>query len=255
MIYKKQIGEPTKGSVILVHGLGEHSKRYEKLIQMLSKKGYAVYTFDWPGHGKSSGKKGHTRIEEGLKIIDTIVEEINTKPYLFGHSMGGLAVIRYSEIFPDKIKGMVLSSPELAFDVRISPALIKLAKLFSLILPNITINNRIIPEEISRNEESVKKYVKDPLVHDRITLSLNRSISNNMKKAYQDVDKITCSVLILGGTDDMVVPFNSSKDFFKKLKTKDKNLIDFKGAFHEVFEDSEWGESFHNKIVNWINTH
>ena len=57
MIYKKQIGEPNKGSVILVHGLGEHSKRYEKLIQMLSKKGYAAHFFDWPGHGKSSGKK------------------------------------------------------------------------------------------------------------------------------------------------------------------------------------------------------
>ena len=255
MIYKKQIGEPNKGSVILVHGLGEHSKRYEKLMQMLNQKGYAVHSFDWPGHGKSSGKQGHTKIEEGIKIIDTIVEEIKTKPYLFGHSMGGLAVIRYSEIFPDKIKGIVLSSPELAFDVRISPILIKLSKLFSYILPNITTNNRIITKEISRNEKAVKKYVKDPLIHDRITLFLSRNISNNMKKAYQEVDKITCPVIILGGTDDMVVPFNSSKDFFKKLKTKDKNLIDFKGAFHEVFEDLEWGESFHNKIVNWINTH
>ena len=162
MLYEKQIGDPSKGSVILVHGLGEHSKRYEKLIQMLNKKGYAVHVFDWPGHGKSTGKKGRTTIEEGINIIDAIVNKNKVKPFLFGHSMGGLTAIRCIELFPEKIKGIVLSAPELAFDERISSNLIKLSEILSHILPTITVNNRIIPEELSRNEESVKKYLKDP---------------------------------------------------------------------------------------------
>jgi len=255
MLYTNQTGKPTKGSVILVHGLGEHSGRYEKLSQMLNQKGYKVHIFDWPGHGKSPGKKGHTTIEKGIEIIDTIVDDIKTKPYLFGHSMGGLTAIRYAETFPEKIKSIIVSAPELAYDNRISPFLIKASKFLSFIIPGITTNNRINPKELSRNENAVKKYVNDPLIHDRITLSLNRSITNNMKKAYQETDKITCPILILAGTQDKIVPIKRTKDFFKKLKTKEKNLIEFKGGFHEVFEDPTWGTSFHNSILNWIDTH
>ncbi|WP_367883766.1 alpha/beta hydrolase [Thermococcus peptonophilus] len=59
---------------------------------------FAVYTFDWPGHGKSRGKRGgHTSVEEAMEIIDSIIEELCEKPFLFGHSLGGLTVIRYAE--------------------------------------------------------------------------------------------------------------------------------------------------------------
>lgn len=57
-IYKAKFGNPERGWVVLVHGLGEHSGRYGKLISMLNEAGFAVYTFDWPGHGKSPGRGG-----------------------------------------------------------------------------------------------------------------------------------------------------------------------------------------------------
>ncbi|ACS89717.1 MAG: Lysophospholipase, alpha/beta hydrolase superfamily [Thermococcus sibiricus] len=59
MIYRAKFGTPEKGWVVLVHGLGEHSGRYGKLIKMLNEQGFAVYTFDWPGHGKS-GERSST---------------------------------------------------------------------------------------------------------------------------------------------------------------------------------------------------
>ncbi|MHA1280674.1 MAG: alpha/beta fold hydrolase, partial [Candidatus Helarchaeota archaeon] len=55
MIYKTKFGKAENGWVIIVHGLGEHCGRYEKLIKVLNDEGFAVYTFDWPGHGKSGG--------------------------------------------------------------------------------------------------------------------------------------------------------------------------------------------------------
>ena len=97
MTYKARYGNPDKGWVVLVHGLGEHSGRYRKLISMLNFAGFAVYTFDWPGHGKSGGKRGHTTVEEAMEIIDSIIEEIGDKPFIVGHSLGGLTVIRYAE--------------------------------------------------------------------------------------------------------------------------------------------------------------
>ena len=100
MIYKAKFGTPEKGWVILVHSLGEHSGRYGKLIKRLNEQGFAVYAFDWPGHGKSGGKRGHASVEEAMGIIDSIIEEINEKPFLIGHSLGGLTVIRYAETRP-----------------------------------------------------------------------------------------------------------------------------------------------------------
>lgn len=105
-VYKAKFGEPRLGWVVLVHGLGEHSGRYGRLIRDLNDAGFAVYAFDWPGHGKSPGKRGHTSIEEAMEIIDGIIEEIGgEKPFLFGHSLGGLTVIRYAETRPAKIRG------------------------------------------------------------------------------------------------------------------------------------------------------
>lgn len=94
---------------------------------MLNEAGFAVYTFDWPGHGKSPGKRGHTSVEEAMEIIDSIIKELGEKPFLFGHSLGGLTVIRYAETRPDKIRGGVVAS---------SPALAKSPKTPALWLPS-----------------------------------------------------------------------------------------------------------------------
>ncbi|RLF63575.1 MAG: alpha/beta hydrolase, partial [Thermoplasmata archaeon] len=110
MIYKTKFGKAEKDWIILVHGLGEHCGRYKQLIKMFNDEGFAVYTFDWPGHGKSGGKRGYAKVEDGIRIIDEIVDEIGEKPFIFGHSLGGLTVIRYAEVHPDKIKGTVASA-------------------------------------------------------------------------------------------------------------------------------------------------
>ncbi|AEC51986.1 lysophospholipase [Pyrococcus sp. NA2] len=96
-VYRIRIGNPERGYIVLIHGLGEHIGRYEKFIEKLVKNGFCVIGFDWPGHGKSRGKRGHTSIEEALEIINEIISEIGEKPFLFGHSLGGLTVIRYAQ--------------------------------------------------------------------------------------------------------------------------------------------------------------
>jgi len=253
MIYKKRVGNSQTGTVILVHGQGEHSGRYETFIRMLANQGYAVEFFDWPGHGESSGKQGHTSIEEGVNIIDSIVHKIDTKPFLLGHSMGGLTVIRYAQLYPKNIRGIIVSSPELAFDTRIPSIFHHISRFLNIFMPTKTTSNMIRPEELSRNKKIVKKYIQNPLIHDRISLSLHQSIANNMNKAIQESSTLSCPILILIGTEDKIVPTEKTKEFYQNLAVKDKTLHEFEGAFHEVFDDPEWKESFNNAIMNWIN--
>ena len=43
----------------VVHGLGEHSGRYQAFAQAMGKRGMATYAVDLRGHGKSQGQRGH----------------------------------------------------------------------------------------------------------------------------------------------------------------------------------------------------
>ncbi|WP_297506060.1 alpha/beta hydrolase [Thermococcus sp.] len=254
-VYKAKFGTPERGWVVLVHGLGEHSGRYGKLIKLLNENGFAVYTFDWPGHGKSPGKRGNTSVEEAMEIIDSIIEELNEKPFLFGHSLGGLTVIRYAETRPDKIRGVIASSPALAKSPETPSFMVALAKFLGRVALGLTLSNGIKPELLSRNPEAVKAYVEDPLVHDRVSAKLGRSIFENMEKAHREAHRIKVPVLLLVGTGDLITPPEGSRKLFKELKVKDKELKEFPGAYHEIFEDPEWGEAFHRKIVEWLLRH
>ncbi|WP_457741443.1 alpha/beta hydrolase [Thermococcus sp.] len=251
-VYRAKFGTPEKGWVVLVHGLGEHSGRYGKLIEELDEAGFAVYTFDWPGHGKSPGKRGHTSIEDAMKIIDGIIEEIGEKPFLFGHSLGGLTVIRYAETRPGKIKGVIASSPALAKSPETSGFMVALAKFLGRIAPGLVLSNGIKPELLSRNREAVRRYVEDPLVHDRISAKLGRSIFLNMELAHREAEKIKVPVLLLVGTGDVVTPPEGARKLFERLKVEDKTLREFEGAYHEIFEDPEWAKEFHKTIVTWL---
>ncbi|WP_297466312.1 alpha/beta hydrolase [Thermococcus sp.] len=251
-VYQAEFGTPDRGWVVLVHGLGEHSGRYGKLIGMLNEAGFAVYTFDWPGHGKSPGKRGHASIEETLEIIDSIIEEIGEKPFIFGHSLGGLTVIRYAETRPDRIRGVVASSPALAKSPETPGFMVALAKFLGKIAPGVTLSNGIRPELLSRNRDAVRRYVEDPLVHDRISAKLGRSIFVNMELAHLEADRIKVPVLLLVGTGDVITPPEGAKRLFDRLKVKDKTLKKFPGAYHEIFEDPEWGEEFHRTVVEWL---
>ena len=53
-------GEPKRG-MLIVHGMGEHSGRYEHVARFFVDRGYAVSAFDLRGHGQSDGTKVHVR--------------------------------------------------------------------------------------------------------------------------------------------------------------------------------------------------
>ncbi|PLV60003.1 alpha/beta hydrolase [Thermotoga sp. KOL6] len=243
-------GENWKGTVVIVHGLGEHSGRYKRLVREFVSEGVQVITFDLPGHGKAPGKRGHTPFEEVFKVLQDITRNLE-KYVLFGHSLGGLLSARYVQTFqPGNLKGLILSAPALSLPDHPSPFLVMFVRFFSLFVPFLTMSNNIDPNDLSRNKEAVEAYIKDPLVHDRISFKLASDMLTHMKKVYRDAEKIKVPVLILHGTDDRVVSFEGSKRFYEALKTE-KDLVAFPGGYHELFEDPEHHKEFYRKIVEW----
>ena len=88
-----------KGIIQLVHGFGEHSRRYLHMIVGYLEAGYIVAADDHVGHGKTAvenntwgdwGDKGvHTMMEDEHKLKEVVESFYPDLPYfMFGHSMG-----------------------------------------------------------------------------------------------------------------------------------------------------------------------
>jgi len=251
MIYTQEFGEAKKGYVILVHGLGEHFRRHYRLIKRLKYEGFKIHAFDWPGHGKSSGKRGHAKIKDTIEIIDEMVKEIEGKPFLFGHSLGGLTVLRYAEINSKKVKGVVASSPALESGDDIPAIAQKIISFLSYLFPKKTLSGSIDINKVTRSEKALKKYEEDDLVQNEMSFALARDLFHHMKKAHKEKKKLNEPTLILVGTEDEITPMEGSERFVKDVKKV--KLKKFEGAFHEIFNDPEHKEEFHQTIQNWLN--
>lgn len=159
--------EQAIGTVVIIHGSGEYFGRYQWLTQKLNESGFHVIGGDLPGLGRSYGKKGHIdHFDDYYKVVDKWVKEARqfyTPVFLFGHSMGGLIVIRYLEKFKGEgIAGVIVTSPCLGLVRKVSPFLEGIAGIFNRIYPSLRLPAGILPEHVSKDPEIVHQYGTDP---------------------------------------------------------------------------------------------
>jgi alpha-beta hydrolase superfamily lysophospholipase len=115
-----------KSRLVIAHGLGEHSGRYDNVIKKLFPKGISIWALDHRGHGQSDGARGHiSSFDEYLNDLGGVIEiaktgiSENTKCFLLGHSMGGLIALMFAFQNPNRIDGLVVSSPSLGMKVKV----------------------------------------------------------------------------------------------------------------------------------------
>lgn len=247
--------EKSRALLLIVHGLGEHSGRYEKFARdLVESNNLEIHSFDLPGHGRTSGIRGYiSRFEEYLEPIHEFVETLNSdKPkFIFGHSLGGLIATRYIQTHVRDFDGIILSSPALIFNVdRKISYIIPLLSFLNIITPWMRFPNGIDPETLSRNQEAIKKYIEDPLVHNKISIRLFCEMLRNSKLVQKKISNIRIPLLLVGGTDDKIVPFNKVVKLVEKVPLK--SIQPFEGGYHELFEDEEHYHKLIETISNWI---
>ncbi len=102
--------------IVLVHGLGEHSGRYDHVVARLVGQGYAVHALDHRGHGRSDGPRALIEdMDDAVADLDTLVDmAVAAQPglpvFMLGHSMGGLLGLRYALAHQDRLAGLILSA-------------------------------------------------------------------------------------------------------------------------------------------------
>ena len=245
-----------KAVVIIIHGMGEHSGRYQQVAKKLTDNNFGVIAFDQFGHGKTSGKKGHnpgfdTILESITKLINKATTVFENVPmFLYGHSMGGNAVINYTLRKNNNLSGIIATSPmlKLAFD---PPAWkLKVGQIMQKIIPSFTLSNELDSNDISRDKTEVQNYIDDPLVHNKISANFSLSFIDAGQWAIENANLLKTPMLLLHGTADKIIDYKGTEAFAKS--SKKTNLKLYKGAYHELQHDL-CKEEMLQDVVNWLN--
>jgi alpha-beta hydrolase superfamily lysophospholipase len=242
-------GTVPRGTVLLVHGLGEHSGRYAHVAAHLNAHGWAVTGYDQRGHGRSPGRRGAMPAADslladlGAVLAHTRAQAGGRPPVLLGHSLGGLVVGRFvaeglaSAPAPwwQPVDGLVMSSP--ALDAGLGPLQRALLATLGTLSPDLPVGNGLQPGWVCSDAAVVRAYLADPLVHDRVTARVVRLIVDGGALVRQRAPQWrTPTLLLWAGADRCVRPAGSAA-FAAAAPAALLQAQCYDGWSHEIFNE------------------
>jgi alpha-beta hydrolase superfamily lysophospholipase len=242
------------GGVILMHGLGEHSGRYQHVAQFFNAMGMSVRAYDHRGHGRSGGPRGdvpdsNVLLDDAQLVVDDFARQFSIAPILFGHSMGGLIAARYAVERRSPLRALILSSPALA--IALSGGQKLLLKVLGAIAPGLTLPNGLEQRYLSHDANVVELYGKDPLVHGKISARLLNCMLASMAIAQAQAASLAVPTLLLYAGDDRIVDASGSEMFGKSLPANSSESHVYPALYHEIFNEIG-AEQVFGDMRNWL---
>jgi acylglycerol lipase len=261
LLVRHWIASPEPGSavgglpwatVLLIHGLGEHSGRYEHVGDQMTAAGLDVHAYDHRGQGGSGGRRGH--VDRWEQYHDDLSERLDAARasagkgplVLYGHSMGGLVVLGYLLTDRPKPDLGVLSSPGL--DSTLASWKKALAPAVSRILPTLLVPTGIDGSTLSRDPSVAATVRADPLATRSSTARFASEGLAEQARAKREYTRLTLPTLVLHGLDDGLVPAQAS-EILAELPNVERRT--YPGLRHELHNEPE-GPSIVAEIIDWI---
>ncbi len=236
------------GRVLMLHGLAEHSGRYEHIGATFAEAGFSVLTYDHYGHGRSGGARGHVPSFETFldDVEDNLCELRDTGDpvVLFAHSMGGLIATAYCVSGRPQPDVLLLSGPALGAEVPrwqevSAPVVGKLA-------PKLFIKSSFDGSLLSTNPAVGVSYVNDPLRVAGATAGLGKALFDAMDETNAKLSNLSIPTLVQHGGADRIVPAEFSEPLAKLATVTRKVLPDLE---HEILNEDSWKSSMDTYIA------
>lgn len=244
------------GLVLVSHGAGEHSGRYEHVGQALAGAGYAVFALDHRGHGRSAGARAViTRMDDALDDLDAlrtlaVGRHAGIPVFLLGHSMGATIALRYAISHGDRLHGLILSGALAELDAAPAP-LRAIVPVLSAVAPQLGLI-AVDPASVSRDPAVVSAYEADPLVHHgKLPARTIAEIAGAVASFPAAVASITTPTLIAYGTADRLCPPSGSLMLHERIGASDKTLLAYEGLAHEILNEPEQDRVLHD-LLGWL---
>lgn len=239
-------------SALLVHGLGEHSGRYEHVGNQLAAAGIETWSYDHRGSGGSGGRRGHVdrwtdyHIDLEGRLAEVREAAQGRTVVLYGHSMGGLIALGYLLTDRPKPDLVVLSAPGL--DSTLATWKKVLAPTLSRIVPTLAVPNGIDGSTLSRDPSVAHKVGADPLAAKASTARFGGEALAEQARVRRDYAGLTLPTLVLHGLDDGLVPARAS-EILGSLPNVERRT--YPGLRHELHNEPE-GPAIIDEIIAWI---
>jgi alpha-beta hydrolase superfamily lysophospholipase len=247
---------PHQWTFVIVHGLGEHSGRYRHLAEWFTPLGATVYAMDHRGHGRSGGQRGHApNLSALLDDLEAVVRQARSESgeplVLIGHSFGGLLAIAYALDRPALVDRAIFSAPALVPKVKVPAWKQALARVLPRLAPKASFANEIDAAVLSHDPATGPAYVRDPLVHNRITAGLYASTIARGEAFIARAPELRVPFLLLHGRDDQIVDPIGSQRFFAGATASGRAFCLYPGFYHEVFNEVDREKVFQD-VDSWL---
>jgi len=247
-----------KAILLLVHGLGEHSGRYEyqQLANDFNAAGFSMISFDHRGSGRSEGLVAY--IDRFTQLTDDLAMVANAErpegiPYiLLSHSLGGLIATRYLIDHHDHPFDMaIFSAPAVKADDSMAPLLRKIAPIISKLLPKLPAA-KLAQHMISKDPAVRDRYQADDLIYKgKVRARKGYETMKCMEYVMDKFDQIQLPVLIMHGADDKITDPIGSQMLYDGISADDKTLKYYDELYHEIYNEPERDEVIRDTI-SWI---
>lgn len=277
------------GHVHILHGMAEHSGRYDRFAYYLCQHGYVVSMHDHRGHGMTAernGLLGFIAEENGFDFLVNDVLEVMTKvrdgqdwplPILFGHSMGSFIARRFMQLYSDNVSQVILSGTAATTPLhRMGKYVGKLIakstgkKTPSQLLHDMSFggyNRHFEPvntafDWLSSSEADVQKYVDDPycgfVASAQFFVDLTEGLTRIDKTTELKKIRSNLPVLLISGLEDAVS--EHGKGVFKvaeqlnSVGLTDVTVHLFENMRHEILNEKHYEKVFED-ILRWLKKH
>jgi acylglycerol lipase len=258
----EQSWRPAKGEaravVVLVHGLKDHSARYQALAEALALEGFAVHAFDLRGHGRSEGVRVWVdTFDDYLDDLDIFMRRVRASSpgrpvLLFGHSMGGAIATLYTLTHKPDLAGLALSGAALAVDV--SAVTVGGTKVVAGLAPNAGVFQLDL-RQFSRDPAVVAACSTDPLVYQPgAPARTARELLGALDRIQSGMEEITVPLLAMHGGEDKVTPPAGSRELVQRARATDKTLKIYPGLYHDLLHEPEKAQVTAD-LVKWLRDH
>ena len=253
----------SKATIIILHGYGEYSGRYDKAGEFFSKHGFNVFMPDLPGHGRSSGlpNRGYTYIDSMETYIETLNQYIeyvkydmnerdisSTPLFFFGHSMGGLLTSMLAARRTD-IKAFVCSAPAYIINVKIMYVLWYFWWIVLFFFPNLVMTGGCTLDMMNNPEEAMK-YDADPYTYNGQSCAKTAMEMGKCGWIEKSRD-LTVPVYLMHGDADTLIKVDGSREKAKHLKNPLSKYVEYPGANHVLLEEKNQKQMLED-IEKWL---